>query len=375
MSGAFRLDNWEATESPLFNVSVVNRSNCTSTGPFWPSETRQYYMQLVMTLPSSGLIIICSFVCYVLLRDPEFRAYSNLLLINSAAADLFRGLLSFFCLWAHFKLPEYNTVTIALCRIYLFLKVLQNIWSRWAMVFLVYDRYGTLRNPCRLGLKQRTVRCVIPGIILLSAFISSLPLFVLGDYTPAIVPNSSLAFCALVQPKEAYRDRFFLPLCDIVSYVLPMVVVTVFYAKVVLLASRYRSTGFQQSTSTCMELDKGERPRTTRRRDDREVIRNVLSSRALKLVAFAVLVNIVFSVPLVAFLEVINFAPEDCFFSFFFRLPVLLLYVCCRVLSEFNFVGNCLLYLFLLKHTIKTKEINRQRRRRIRLASVIRACN
>lgn len=345
--------------------------------------------RLIVLIPSCVVVITCSCVLYVLLKIPELRDITNALIINSAVADLIRGLIGLLNTYLYIRPLPATDVNFDLCQVFLFFHLFQGFWSSWSLCALAYDRYDLLAHPIRRKLKAKQVGILIATILTLDALLCSFPLFGWSEYLFYRFPNNpELAKCRISQQETNLADWAFLPTFDICAYILPCIITIVIYAKILNLVlqhirkrqevrSRHQNTvhGLSRSTggigmsviSTVQMKDRStDQPTLSAHQSvapphtNSEVMSTpllVIKSKAFRLVTVVIATNMLLTLPFVIVLELEKFRVIIIkVFPDVMKSILMALFNC-------NFVFNSVVYVFWVRNAVRVAAERGFRRR------------
>ena len=158
-SGAGEIPDWS---------NQTSFANTTETSAFEPI--------MLLTIPSTVQLILCSIVLKAFYQEPSLRTVTNFPIINLVASDFVRAVIGFLHVPV-FGVPQTtkpSTADHSLCAAFYFTNNVQFAWSSWAIVIVAYSRSDVIVNTLSPKFSKRKF-CVCTVSSWLISLLSALP--------------------------------------------------------------------------------------------------------------------------------------------------------------------------------------------------------
>ena len=234
----------EYTTLPVRSTLLLSNTTNVTEGPGGASAvhtaTVRRALVIATVVPAVIETILCSIVLYAAYRVRAYRSAVNILVVNSAAADLLRGVHGFFAPLLFYDLLNYTDTNQRLCVCYMWVNIMQYSWSMWSIALIAYSRYDLVSHPFDRVLTLRRAISTVCVVLFGSIFFACLPLVGWNRYGLEPLNPGSLRYrCAYADATMSAIHKAFLPVFYTVSYLVPLIIVGTCYALIVPIALRH----------------------------------------------------------------------------------------------------------------------------------------
>jgi hypothetical protein len=365
--------SWQGKEYPTLAIPstllLPNTTNVSYHGPGGPggsgeasSHTAVVRRAFVIAtaVPAVAEIILCSIVLYAAYRVKAYRSAVNFLVVNSAAADLLRGVHGLFAPLLFYDLLNYTDTNQKLCVCYMWVNLMQYGWSMWSIALIAYSRYDLVAHPFDRVLTLKRAITAVCVVFFGSILLACLPLAGWNRYgLEPLRPGSPRYRCAYANASASAGHKAFLPVFYSVTYLVPLIMVGTCYSLIIPIVIRHKKQKrwFLANNLTSLQLhDKYNDPsargghnsssgsdggkRSQSKLSDRSSVSEVVGTKAFCYVTAIVVTNIIFPLPFVVvqiirFLELVD-------------IDILVIPIV-KFIFTFNFVVNSFFYVLWVR--------------------------
>ncbi|XP_066304233.1 neuropeptide FF receptor 2-like [Branchiostoma lanceolatum] len=197
---------------------------------------------LVFVLCVAGNIIVCT----VVIRTPRLRTVTNYFILNLAVSDL---LVAVFCM--PFTLVEHILTDYqfgdVMCRVNPMIQGVSVAASVYTMTAIAFDRYKAIVFPMEDRMSLKRMWQIVGGIWVCGIVIMLPQVFVLQVVSYGPSADNTVSACIEIWPLDTYRQVYTAALVSLV-YVLPLLVISYLYCRVMYKLSSTPSSAGQRPT-------------------------------------------------------------------------------------------------------------------------------
>ncbi|XP_065845447.1 rhodopsin-like [Oscarella lobularis] len=278
--------------NPNFTAIVLN-----DTG-------RQVCLALIFVLAIMSAVLCCV-VIYAAIRAKVYQEAHDLLIIISAGADFLRAVHGFgllFLYWWPFR-GDVSSGDERFCVTFAWLHYFQYTISAWIMALIAFSRYDLIAHPLHKTLTIRRTLSIVVAIVIEATIFASLPLMGWNQYFLTRTPTVDVQwFCVFADASLNKSHRSFVLVQYILNYLVPYILVIIFYALIVPVALKFRKRNRRRLSVG--NIQQNEQRRTSSRK---QTVGDLVKTKPFIYITIIIANNIILTSPYIIFACLRNF--------------------------------------------------------------------